>query len=128
MVGITSHSNTEMHDTPALDSKLLDNDPEGAARMKSWDYRSVVGSLSYLQAMVRPDIMMAVQQCARFCNKPQRQHEEAVKRICRYLLKTKDRGLIMQPDRSRGLECYVDADWAGSWQDRSSHDPLSCHS
>ena len=128
MVGITSHSNTKMHDTPALDSKLLDNDPEGAARVQSWDYRSVVGSLSYLQAMVRPDITMAVQQCARFCNKPQRQHEEAVKRICRYLLKEKNRGLIMRPDCSRGLECYVDADWAGSWQDRSSNDPLSSHS
>ena len=40
----------------------------------------------------------------------------------------KDQGLIMRPDRTRGLECYVDADWAGSWQDHSSHDPLSAHS
>lgn len=78
--------------------------------------------------MVRPDITMAVQQCARFCNEPGRQHEEAVKRICRYLLKTQDRGLIFRPDASRGLECYVDADWAGSWRDRSSNDPLSAHS
>ncbi len=60
---------------------------------------------------------MAVQQCARFCNNPQREHEEAVKRICRYLLKVKDRGLIMKPDRTCGLECFVDTDWAGSWQD-----------
>ena len=34
----------------------------------------------------------------------------------------------MRPDKSRGLECFVDADWAGSWNDRSSHDPLSSHS
>jgi hypothetical protein len=78
--------------------------------------------------MIRPDITMAVQQCARFCNNPQRKHKEAIKSICRYLLKTKDDGMILKPDKSRGLECYADADWAGSWNDRSSSDPLSSHS
>jgi hypothetical protein len=117
MVGIDPESKTKMHDTPAVDSRLLDNDPDGEPRLQKWNYRSVVGSLSYLQAMVHPDITMAVQQCARFCNAPQRQHEEAVKRICRYLLKVRDKGLVMKPDPSRGLECHVDADWAGSWQD-----------
>ena len=67
--------------------------------------------------MVRPDITMRVQQCARFCNNPRHQHEEAVKRICWYLLKTKNRGIILKPDPTRGLECHVDADWAESWQD-----------
>ena len=129
MVGLDSDSErVKTHDTPACDTRLLDNDPNGLPRMGTWKYRSVVGALSYLQAMVRPDITMSVQQCARFCNNPQKQHEEAVKRICRYLLKTKDRGLIFRPDPSRGLECYVDADWAGSWQDRLSNDPLSTHS
>ena len=78
--------------------------------------------------MVRPDITMPVQQCARFCNNPRQKHEEAVKRICRYLLKTKNRGLILVADPTRGLECHVDADWDGSWQDRSSNDPPSAHS
>jgi hypothetical protein len=78
--------------------------------------------------MIRPDTTMATQQCARFCNEPKREHEEAVKRICRYLMKTKDKGLILKPDKSKGLECYVDAEWAGSWRDRSSNDPLLSHS
>jgi hypothetical protein len=78
--------------------------------------------------MIRPDMTMSVQQCARFCNNPDKSHEEAVKRICRYLLRTRDKGLVLKPDSSRGLECYVDADWAGSWQHRSSPDPLSAHS
>jgi len=63
--------------------------------------------------MVRPDTTFAVQQAARFCNDPTMDHEEAVKRIYRYLLATKNRGLIMHPDVSRGLECHVDADWVG---------------
>jgi hypothetical protein len=52
-----------------------------------------------------PDVTMSMQQCARFCNNPKRKHEEAVKRVWRYLMKTKDRGLNLKPDESRGLEC-----------------------
>ena len=116
------------HDTPASDSKVLDKDPFGKPRKQSWNYRSAVGCLSYLQAMIRPDITYAVQQCARFCNEPKQDHEEAVKRICRYLLGTQTKGLLLRPNRSRGLECYVDADFAGNWHNRSSHDPISSHS
>ena len=129
IVGLnTDGTKVKMHDTPASESKLLDKDPDGAARKQEWNYRSAVGCLSYIQAIIRPDITMAVQQCARFCNDPKREHEEAVKRICRYLLRTKDKGLVFRPDPKRGLECFVDADWAGSWQHRSANDPLSAHS
>ena len=92
-----------MHNTPACDIKLLDDDIDGLPRLRNWNYRSVVGALSYLQAMVRPDITMPVQQCARFCNNPRQQHEEAVKLICRYLLKTNNRGLVLKPDPTRLL-------------------------
>ena len=51
-----------------------------------------------------------------------------MKCICRYLLKTKNRGIILKPYPNHGLEFHVNTDWAGSWQDRSSHDPLSAHS
>ena len=71
---------------------------------------------------------MHVQQCARFCNDPKREHKEAVKRVCCYLLLTRDKGLVLHPDKNKSLEYYVDADWAGSWTYHSSHDPLSTHS
>ena len=124
----TEQERIKQHDTPASNTKVLDKDPDAEPRRQSWNYRSAVGCLSYLQAMIRPDITFAVQQCARFCNEPRREHEEAVKRICRYLLRTKDKGLVLRPDKTRGLECYVDADFAGSWQQRSAHDPISSHS
>ena len=129
LVGLDpTSSNTKLHDTPACDRDLLDQDPLGQPHTYSWNYRAVVGSLSYLQAMIRPDLTMSVQQCARFCNDPQQQHAQALKRICRYLLKTHELGLTFRPNPTRGLECYVDADWAGSWKMRSSHDPLSARS
>ena len=59
-----------------------------------------------------------------FCNELQCSHEEAVNRICRTLLHTKNQGLVMKPDWMCGLECNVDADWAGSWQDRSFAGPF----
>ena len=120
--------NVKLHDTPASSDCILDNDPDGKPRLQSWNYRSAAGCQSYIQAIIRPDRTMATQQCARFCNIPNQEHEEAVKRICRYLLKTRDKGLVLRPNRSKGLECFVDADWAGSWKQRSSNDPLSSHS
>ena len=71
---------------------------------------------------------MDVQQCERFFNKPNQDHEEVVKRICRYLPKTKDLGLVLKLDKSRSLECHVDADFAGPWSYQSSIAPLLCHS
>jgi hypothetical protein len=94
-----NYTRTKLQDTPASDLKILNIDPDALPRDQPWIYRSAVGCLSYINAMVRPDTTMATQQCARFCNDPKREHEEAVKRICRYLLKTKGMGLILKPDK-----------------------------
>ena len=58
---------------------------------------------------------MPVNQCAHFCNNPNEHHEKTVKRITIHLIKTRNKGLILRPDLAKGLECFVDADWAGSW-------------
>ena len=42
-------------------------------------------------------------------------HEQAVIRIGQYLLSSKDRGMVYAPDPTRGLEVWVDAEFAGSW-------------
>lgn len=58
---------------------------------------------------------MAVHQCTRFNANPRMSHEGAVKRIGRYLRGTSNNGIVFTPAKSRGIECYVDADFAGSW-------------
>ena len=100
--------------TPAT-KPLLHKDKEAEPRVRKWNYRAAVGMLNYLQASTRPDISMAVHQCARFCVDPKITHERAIMRIGKYLLGSKDRGVKFSLDSSRGLECYVDADFAGSW-------------
>ncbi len=105
---------TNARPTP-VGKPVLNKDLDGKPRKLSWKYRTAVGMLNYLQGNTRPEIAMAVHQVARFCNDPKLCHEKAVMRIGRYLLHTHDRGIIYEPDKSKGLECYVDADFAGGW-------------
>jgi len=100
--------------TPAV-KPLLHKDLDGLERKTSWNYRQAVGMLTYLQGTSRPDISMAVHQVARFSILPKLSHERAINRIGKYLLGTADKGIIYKPDKSKGLECYVDADFAGGW-------------
>jgi len=82
--------------------------------------------LLYLEKSTRPDISCAVHQCARHCANPKIQHIAAVKRIGRYLLGTKDKGLIMKPNQE-GMECGVDAAHASEWNNsiiKSKHSKI----
>ena len=42
--------------------------------------------------------------------------------------RTKDEGLILKPDMKKGIQCYVDADFAGSWNSANSEDASSVYS
>ena len=72
---------------------------------EAFHYRSVIGKLNFLEESTRPDIALAVHQCARFSVDPRKPHGEAVKNIGRYLAGTKDKGLIFKPDENAQFEC-----------------------
>ena len=120
-------SDSRIHTTPAEDKKLLDRDEEGPGRTYQWSYRSIMGMLNYLCG-TRPDLLFAVHQCARFCENPKLSHEKAVKRIVRYLKRTPTEGIVLRPDSTRGIQCYVDADFAGGWSSADADDPTSVYS
>ena len=64
IVGLDSNaSNVKLHNCPVI--SVLHDHPTTKPRTQTWNYRSDVGCLSYIQAIVRPYITMAVQQCAR---------------------------------------------------------------
>ena len=83
---------------------------------------------NYLAVSTRPDIAFLVHQCARFSANPKLIHERALKRIIRYLKGTKDKGTILSPDPSKGIVCYVDADFAGGYSNKTKDDPISVYS
>jgi hypothetical protein len=74
-----------------------------------------------LEKSTRPDISCAVHQCARHCANPKVQYTIAVKRIERYFLTTKQKGLIMKPSQE-GMECWVDAAHATEWNNKTASD------
>ena len=84
--------------------------------------------LLYLAGNTRPDIVFVVHQCARFSHRPMKCHEDAVKRIVRYLIGTKERGLLFAPREDIVLEAIADADLAGLWNVEDPQDPTSVKS
>jgi hypothetical protein len=110
--------------TPAATTPLvkdLDGDPPDG----TFNYASVIGMLGYLQSNSRPDIAYAVSSAARFTHNPRRSHEDALKRIGRYLKGTINEGLVLRPTETFDIDCYVDADFAGLWPHEDKSDP-SC--
>ena len=83
--------------------------------------------MSYYNAIARQNTNMSTQQCTRLCKSPSREHKEDVNCICIYMMRTKDKVLVLRPYKQRGLYCYVDADWVQSWQDRPRKDSLSSY-
>jgi hypothetical protein len=44
-------------------------------------------------------------------------------KIGKYLLNNRDRGIKFYPDKTRGIECFVDADFSGSWDKADTDNP-----
>jgi hypothetical protein len=106
---------------PSMPSRKIVADANGAPFTYQWHYRSVIGKLNFLEKSTRPDISYVVHQLARYSTKQRQSHGHAVKHLGRYLLGTRDKGLILCPKPPVTLTCYVDADFCGNW------DPKSCH-
>jgi hypothetical protein len=119
-LGLDSKFSTPV-DTPA-ESKALGKDLDGRTASGSINYASVIGMLLYL-GHSRPDISFATHQCARYTHSSKQSHEDALKRIGRYLKGTLTKGLILNPSDDFRIDCYPDADFAGLWGRDDKQDP-----
>ena len=114
-------------DTPATVDPLH-ADKDGAPFAETWRYDSIIGMLMYLAGNTRPDIAYAVHQAARFTHGARNSHASGIKRILRYLQKTKKEGLILRPQADLRVDCYVDADFGGLFSVEDKQDPVSVKS
>ena len=122
-------SNSNGKKTPSVTTSLLHKDIDGPEMTPDFHYRSVISKLNFLEKSTRPDISISVHQCARFSENPKKSHAEAVKRIGRYLLSTRDKGLIIRPTESWQFDCWVDVDFVGNWRKSDAHiDPMTSKS
>ena len=95
---------------------------------ESWEYASIIGMLMYLANNTRPDIAHAVHTCARYTHNPKTTHATAVKHILRYLKGTMTKGLILNPNNKHEIDCFVDSDFAGQYNQYNDQDPNSTKS
>lgn len=119
---------TKTKENPAQSSKLLRRHEDSEDFDNSFNYKSVIGKLGYLEKGSRPEIAYITHQCARFSSCPKKEHGEALRYLGRYLHATKDKGTIMKIDKSKGLEVYVDADFAGNWDPVDTKSPDTARS
>ena len=83
-------------------------------------YRTIVGKLMFL-ANERPDIPYCAKECARGVQSPSARDMQRAKRICRYLMGTREWTLKLEPDREIDtLQMMVDSDWATDKVERRS--------
>ena len=82
---------------------------------ETWNYKSVMGKINFLERSKRPDLAYSAHQCSRFMADPKKQHTEAVKHIGRYLFGTADKGIIATPNKDYFV-FWVDSDFAGNWK------------
>ena len=107
--------------------KPLEADDNGEPMKKngathlSWD-----GSL--LATNMQPDISCHVSQAACYSANPKKCHATAVKMVVHYLKRTPDKGIIMHPNGTMGLDCYVDANFASMYGVSPSSNPASVKS
>ena len=112
-------------DTPVAkgDKFSLNQCPKGnleIQEMQKIPYASAVGSLMYAQVCTRPDIAYIVGMLGRYLSNPGMDHWIAVKRVMRYLQKTKDYMLTYRKSEKLEVIGYSDSDFAGCQDSRKS--------
>ena len=112
---------SHIKDIPMASSKLLSRHKESKDFDHHSNYGRVVGKLNFLEQSTCGDISYATHMLARFSTCPKVEHGAAVKWLGRCLLGTRDKGIILSPDPTKGLEVHVDADFAGPQACRRGH-------
>jgi hypothetical protein len=106
-----NNDNMTTKKTPVSSSRLLSRHSDSEPFDGSFNYRSIIGKLNYLEKSTRSDISYIVHQCAQFTTNPKVEHAQALRWLGRYLKETRNKGMILRPVEGKDMEVYVDADF-----------------
>ena len=118
--------NSTPQGTPCMKAPLV-KDEDGDPPDGSFSYSSVVGMLLYLANNTRPDLAYSVHCAARFSFCPKKSHEQALKRIGKYLKGTRDKGMVITPNanlKELKVDAFPDSDFGGLYGYEDIHDPV----
>ncbi|MBW0460659.1 hypothetical protein O181_000374 [Austropuccinia psidii MF-1] len=108
-----------MNDCRSVATPLIPNEHLEAATSNELDefeksnlnYRSAIGSLSYISTATRPDISYAVSALSQFLEKPGMNHWKAFMHVLRYLRGTSSMCISYKRGIIHEAVAYSDADW-----------------
>lgn len=104
---------------PMDPKEIIHKDEEGVS-IDVTEFKSLIGGLRYL-VHTRPDLAYSVGIISRFMERPTLMHQNAAKRILRYVKGTIDFGLTYTKNiQNNILTGYSDSDLAGNVEDRKS--------
>ncbi|CAM9816285.1 unnamed protein product [Chrysoparadoxa australica] len=105
--------------TPCLVGSKLDAEC-GGELVDVQRYRSGVGKLMYAAKTTKPDMANAIRELARSLKEPRGEHMIALERALQYVSGTTDLGLTYSRKGELQLEAFVDSDYAGDVNGRST--------
>jgi hypothetical protein len=76
-------------------------------------FQSLLGALSHIARMTRPEVLLAVFYLATFTGAPTARHYEGLVRITQHLHTDPTRGIRFAKDDGPLWEFYCDSEWAG---------------
>ena len=106
--------------TPADSNSKLIKMRQEEAFVPKYPYRELVGALMYIATCTRPDIAHAVGEVAKFCERYDKSHWTAAKRILKYLKTTQGLSIVFSGINKGELIGFADANWAGDLDTRRS--------
>lgn len=105
--------------TPLMTGHKL-TEPDNNDTSVECQYREAIGSLLYLAANSRPDLLHAVTMLAKFCSDPKEKHWQAIKRVMRYIKGSMSKGIQFEKQSRLPIDVYTDADHASDVGNRKS--------
>ncbi len=106
--------------TPMAKNRNLVSNPETADPLSVRNYQSAIGTLMYAMTQTLSDLAYSVSTLSKISANPSKEHTGAVKRIYRYLQRTKSLSLIYRGDCELKLVGYTDSDLGGDKETRRS--------
>ena len=88
--------------------------------MRGYPYASAVGSIMYAQVCTRPDLAYITGMLGRYLSNPGLDHWKAVKRVLRYLQRTKGHMLVYRKSEKLEVIGFSDSDFTGCQDSMSS--------
>jgi hypothetical protein len=93
-----AQGNSKVKAVPVKISKILHAHLDKPPFLLNFCYQSVISKFNYLAQTMRPDIVYATHQLAKYSSDPREPHGKAVLYLICYLKKNRDLGTCFKPD------------------------------